>query len=73
MLLHLEQADRHGTRGASNITEAVMNRPKFKVGQSVYYLGRESASGTYQVIQLLPPEGDDFQFGSRVRESLTTG
>jgi hypothetical protein len=28
----------------------------------VYYLGRESASGAYQVTQLLPPEGDEFQY-----------
>ena len=39
-----------------------MDRHKFKVGQSVYYLGRESASGTYKITQLLPPEGDDFQY-----------
>ena len=39
-----------------------MSRHKFRIGQSVYYLGRESASGTYQVTQLLPPEGDEFQY-----------
>ena len=39
-----------------------MSRHKFKIGQSVYYLGRQSASGTYQVTQLLPPEGDEFQY-----------
>jgi hypothetical protein len=39
-----------------------MNRHQFKVGQSVYYLGRESASGTYQITQLLPPEGGEYQY-----------
>ena len=39
-----------------------MSRHKFKIGQSVYYLVSESASGTYQVTQLLPPEGDEFQY-----------
>jgi hypothetical protein len=28
----------------------------------VYYLGREGASGVYQVTQLLPPEGEAFQY-----------
>jgi hypothetical protein len=39
-----------------------MARPKFKVGQSVIYFGRESASGAYQIVRLLPHEGDDFQY-----------
>jgi hypothetical protein len=35
---------------------------KFKIGQLVYYLGREGASSLYQVTQLLPPEGEAFQY-----------
>jgi hypothetical protein len=35
---------------------------KFKIGQLVNYLGRERASGVYQVTQLLPPEGDTFKY-----------
>jgi hypothetical protein len=35
---------------------------KFKIGQLVNYLGRERASGVYQVTQLLPPEGEAFQY-----------
>jgi hypothetical protein len=35
---------------------------KFKIGQLVNYLGRERASGVYQVTQLLPPEGDAFKY-----------
>jgi hypothetical protein len=35
---------------------------KFKIGQRVNYLSRERASGVYQVTQLLPSEGDAFQY-----------
>jgi hypothetical protein len=35
---------------------------KFKIGQRVNYLRRERASGVYQVTQLLPSEGDTFQY-----------
>jgi hypothetical protein len=30
---------------------------KYKIGQLVDYLGRERASGVYQITQLMPPEG----------------
>ena len=39
-----------------------MSRHKFKVGQLVYCTSRESVSGLYEVTQLLPPEGDVFQY-----------
>jgi hypothetical protein len=35
---------------------------KFKIGQLVNYLGRERALGVYQVTQLLPPDGEAFQY-----------
>jgi hypothetical protein len=35
---------------------------KFKIGQLVNYLGRDRASGAYQITQLLPPEGKMFQY-----------
>ena len=39
---------------------------KFKLGQSVTYtphlIGVDSARGVYTITQLLPPEGDDFQY-----------
>jgi hypothetical protein len=35
---------------------------KFKIGQLVNHLGRVRASGDYQVTQLLPPEGEVFQY-----------
>ena len=39
-----------------------MSRHKFKVGQLVFYLNRDATSGVYQVTQLLPPEGEAFQY-----------
>ena len=45
--------------------DAVSNH-KFRIGQSVNYtsglFGAGSASGVYKITQLLPPEGDDFQY-----------
>jgi len=39
---------------------------KFKLGQTVRYtsgpFGTAGTSNVYKVIQLLPPEGDDFQY-----------
>ena len=42
-----------------------MSRHKFKIGQLVYYLGRGGAFDVYQVTQLLPPEGEVFQYRIR--------
>ena len=39
-----------------------MRRHRFKLGQLVYCSSRESGSGLYEVKQLLPPEGDVFQY-----------
>jgi hypothetical protein len=41
---------------------ARVSRHKFKTGQLVNYLSREGASGVYQITQLLPPEGEAFQY-----------
>ena len=35
---------------------------KYKKGQLVNYLSRERAPGVYQITQLLPSEGDTFQY-----------
>jgi hypothetical protein len=35
---------------------------KFRIGELVNYLSRERASGVYQITQLLPPEGEAFQY-----------
>jgi hypothetical protein len=43
-----------------------MSSHKFKISQSVSYTSRPfsagSVSGVYEITQLLPPEGDDFQY-----------
>ena len=39
-----------------------MSGHKFKIAQLVNYLSRDGASGVYQVTQLLPPEGEAFQY-----------
>jgi hypothetical protein len=35
---------------------------KYKAGQLVDYLSRERACGFYQITQLLPPQGEAFQY-----------
>jgi hypothetical protein len=45
---------------------AIVSGHKFKIGQLVSYLGRERAPGVYQITQLLPPEGEAFQYRIRV-------
>ena len=40
---------------------------KYKKGQLVRYRRREDASGICQVTQLLPPEGDTFQYRVKSR------
>ena len=47
-----------------------MTDHKFKIGQLVDYLGRERASGVYKITQLLPPEGEAFQY--RIKNGAPT-
>jgi len=46
--------------------ENAVSSHKFRIGQSVNYtsgpFGVGSGSGVYKITQLLPPEGDDFQY-----------
>ena len=49
-------------KGKAARWEVTVSSHKFKIGQFVNYLGRQSASGVYQVTQLLPPEGEVFQY-----------
>jgi hypothetical protein len=47
--------------------EKVASNHKFKIGQSVNYTSGRfvfagSARGIYKITQLLPPDGDDFQY-----------
>ena len=39
-----------------------MSGHKYKTGQLVDYLDRERASGVYQITQLLPRQGEAFQY-----------
>jgi hypothetical protein len=39
-----------------------MSGHKFKIGQLVNCHSRERAPGVYQITQLLPSEGDSFQY-----------
>jgi hypothetical protein len=59
------------TRDEMDRMEGLMQDHKFKVGQSVNFtsgpFGRGGGSGVYKVTQLLPPEGDDYQY--RIKSS----
>ena len=48
-----------------------MSGHKFQIAQLVNYLSRDGASGVYQVTQLLPPEGEAFQYRIKNPTSLT--
>jgi hypothetical protein len=45
---------------------AILRAHKFRVGQTVLYtsspITRPGASGTYEVVKLLPSDGDDYQY-----------
>ena len=49
-----------------DMREASVPEHKFKVGQSVSFMsgpfGRGGTNGIYKITQLLPPEGDDYQY-----------
>jgi hypothetical protein len=44
------------------LQEVKVSGHKFKIGQLVNYLIRGGSLGVYQVTQLLPPEGEAFQY-----------
>ena len=54
---------------ASDIVEDSVAEHKFKVGQSVSLVsgpfGRGGTNNIYIITQLLPPEGDDYQYRIR--------
>jgi len=45
---------------------SVLRTHKYRVGQTVFYtsspITRPGASGSYEVVRLLPSEGDDYQY-----------
>jgi hypothetical protein len=61
-----------GTAGAADVLpEEKALKHKYNVGETVYFtasnVARPAASGTYEVIRLLPTEGDDCQY--RIKSS----
>jgi hypothetical protein len=68
-----QSIDASGTVGATDVF-CVMERAlkhKYNVGETVYFtasnVARPAASGTYEVIRLLPTDGDDCQY--RIKSS----
>jgi hypothetical protein len=47
-------------------TASALRSHKYRVGQTVFYtsspISRPGASGSYQVVRLLPSDGDDYQY-----------
>jgi hypothetical protein len=47
-------------------SSALRSQHKYRVGQTVFYtsspISRPGASGSYQVVRLLPSDGDDYQY-----------
>jgi len=45
---------------------SALKEHKFQIGQTVYFtsrlLGHMSSNGTYQIVRLLPSDGDDYQY-----------
>ena len=48
-----------------------LNAHKFRIGQTVYFtakpLGHMASNGTYQIVKLLPSDGDEHQY--RIKSS----
>jgi hypothetical protein len=46
--------------------EKALKGHKFSIGQTVFYtsnmMARPGTNGSYRVVRLLPPDGDDFQY-----------
>jgi hypothetical protein len=47
-------------------TSSALRSHKYRVGQTVFYtsspISRPGASGSYEVVRLLPSDGDDYQY-----------
>jgi hypothetical protein len=50
----------------SRVREMALNTHKFRLGQTVYFtakpLGHMTANGSYQIVKLLPSDGDEHQY-----------
>jgi hypothetical protein len=55
-----------GLRVLSRVQESGVKTHKFQIGQTVYFtagpVSRPGASGSYQIIRLLPSDGTDYQY-----------
>jgi hypothetical protein len=70
----VQPANSYGTVSFAGISRCVRERAlkhKYIVGETVYFtasnVARPAASGTYEVIKLLPTDGDDCQY--RIKNS----
>ena len=54
------------TRSASAVESVVLKSHKYAIGQTVRYIAgpisRVNGSGTFKIVKLLPPEGDEHQY-----------
>jgi hypothetical protein len=68
-----QSAEASGTVGTADVLLRMERalKHKFTVGETVYFtasnVARPAASGTYEVIRLLPTDGDDCQY--RIKSS----
>ena len=67
-----QSAEASGTVGSTDVLRKERAlKHKFTVGETVYFtasnVARPAASGTYEVIRLLPTDGDDCQY--RIKNS----
>jgi len=55
------ETTRKGNRGSKHL-----QTHKYQVGETVFYTsgmaGRGNGTGSYQIVRLLPPDGNDFQY-----------
>jgi hypothetical protein len=72
LLLYRRQMSVHGGAGGARAMlpkfcrERSVQAHKYIVGDVVYFtsgmIGRANGSGSYQVVRLLPPDGEEFQY-----------
>jgi hypothetical protein len=66
MKISAKKAPRESAPAAAPVRETGPRSHKFHVGQAVYFtagtMGRPGASGSYQVVKLLPSDGDEHHY-----------
>lgn len=70
-VLKSAESSRDHERGRRSCVMERALKHKYSVGETVYFtasnVARPAASGTYEVIRLLPTDGDDYQY--RIKSS----